>query len=147
MESRTENAGSGQGKQIHLMGTTPHAPRPNASSTRAPRLQGSRGQPPAMTRTKDLDGMAFAHRLAKCQRPNRHGFPLWLELPPRYPLRSLLPSALCQACFNYISRQGDASLGAIAAFIRQKGFSKVRHMSAPRLPRVGPEPCCHIRRT
>ncbi|PNH06733.1 DNA-directed RNA polymerase III subunit RPC6 [Tetrabaena socialis] len=34
-------------------------------------------------------------------------------------------NVLREACFSYIVRQGDASLGTIASFIRAKGFSKV----------------------
>ncbi len=39
-------------------------------------------------------------------------------------------NVLREACFSYIQRQKDVSLGAIATFIRGRGFSKVRRSSS-----------------
>lgn len=103
--------------------------------TKDMRVRTNLAQPQITKILKVLEGRRLIKSVKNVQNPSRKVYML-SELEPSRELTggawytenqfdSEFINVLREACFNYISRQGDASLGAIAAFIRQKGFSKV----------------------
>ncbi|GFR47134.1 hypothetical protein Agub_g8822 [Astrephomene gubernaculifera] len=103
--------------------------------TKDMRIRTNLAQPQITKILKVLEGRRLVKSVKNVNNPSRKVYML-AELDPSREVTggawytenqfdSEFIHVLREACFSYIHRQGDASLGAIAAFIRAKGFSKV----------------------
>ncbi|KXZ56996.1 hypothetical protein GPECTOR_1g90 [Gonium pectorale] len=103
--------------------------------TKDMRFRTNLAQPQITKILKVLEGRRLVKSVKNVNNPSRKVYML-SELEPSRELTggawytenqfdSEFIHVLREACFSYIQRQGDVSLGAIATFIRAKGFSKV----------------------
>ncbi|PNW80376.1 hypothetical protein CHLRE_07g314950v5 [Chlamydomonas reinhardtii] len=103
--------------------------------TKDMRIRTNLAQPQITKILKVLEGRKLVKAVKNVNSPSRKVYML-AELEPSRELTggawytenqfdSEFINVLREACFSYISRQGDVSLSAVAAFIRAKGFSKV----------------------